>query len=66
MTLPALLTQLKTVCGAGGTLKDGVLEIQAIILTRVRDTLTKLGFALKSKSYISHRWTPGGHRNHLC
>ena len=30
-----------------GTLKDGVLEIQGDHLTRVRDTLTKLGFRVK-------------------
>ncbi len=45
--LPALLTELKTVCGAGGTLKDGILEIQGDNLSRVRDTLTKLGFRVK-------------------
>ncbi len=45
--LPGLLTQLKTVCGAGGTLKDGVLEIQGEHLARVRESLTKIGYRVK-------------------
>jgi len=45
--LPGLLTQLKTVCGAGGTHKDGILEIQGDHLTRVRETLSKLGYRVK-------------------
>lgn len=42
--LPALLVRLKTACGAGGTLKDGLLEIQGNHLKRIRDLLTELGY----------------------
>ena len=42
--LPALLTQLKSICGAGGTLKDGVIEIQGNHLDRIRDELRKIGY----------------------
>ncbi|MCA9060819.1 MAG: translation initiation factor [Planctomycetaceae bacterium] len=45
--LPALLTQLKNRCGAGGTLKDGLLEIQGAQLDSVRDELLKIGFKVK-------------------
>ncbi len=45
--LPALLTQLKSSCGAGGTLKDEALEIQGRHLERVRETLTQLGYRVK-------------------
>jgi translation initiation factor 1 len=43
----ALLTKLKTVCGAGGTLSDGVLEVQGSHLDRIRDTLQSLGYRCK-------------------
>jgi translation initiation factor 1 len=42
--LPTLLGSLKTACGAGGTLKDGVLEIQGDHLTRVQNALESLGY----------------------
>ena len=45
--LPALLADLKTVCGAGGTLKDEILEIQGKHLDRIREHLAKLGFRIK-------------------
>ncbi|MCY2991075.1 MAG: translation initiation factor [Planctomycetota bacterium] len=45
--LPGLLTQLKTACGAGGTLKDDVLEIQGQHLERMRAVLGELGFRVK-------------------
>ena len=37
--LPALLGQLKAACGAGGTIKDDLLEIQGNHLERVRGLL---------------------------
>ncbi len=37
--LPSLLTKLKASCGAGGTIKDGLLEIQGNHFDRVRDLL---------------------------
>jgi translation initiation factor 1 len=42
--LPALLTQLKTACGAGGTVKEEGLEIQGSHLDRVREVLASLGY----------------------
>jgi translation initiation factor 1 len=45
--LPSLLAALKNLCGAGGTLKDDVLEIQGQHLDRVRGHLTQLGFKTK-------------------
>ena len=45
--LPELLRKLKSVCGAGGTLKDEELEIQGNNLDRVRDELKKIGFRTK-------------------
>lgn len=42
-----LLTRLKTLCGAGGTLREGTLEIQGEHLPRVREALTKLGYRIR-------------------
>jgi translation initiation factor 1 len=39
-----LLSHLKSVCGAGGTFKDGVLEIQGEHADRVRAALLQLGY----------------------
>jgi translation initiation factor 1 len=45
--LPALLTRLKTGCGAGGTVKDDSIEIQGRHLERVRALLAELGYKVK-------------------
>jgi len=45
--LTNLLTKIKTACGAGGTLKEGVIEIQGRQLDRVREVLTQLGYRTK-------------------
>ena len=45
--LSALLGSLKAACGAGGTLKDGLLEIQGNHLKRIRDLLTELGYRVR-------------------
>lgn len=45
--LPELLKQLKNQCGAGGTLKEDLLEIQGNHLDRLRDALQELGFRVK-------------------
>ena len=47
---PALetrLTELKRLCGAGGTLKDGVVEIQGDHRERLAGRLRALGYAVK-------------------
>jgi len=45
--LPELLTRLQSTCGAGGTLRDGVLEIQGNQLNRVREALQAIGYRVK-------------------
>ena len=45
--LPGLLTQLKTTCGAGGTLKDDVLEIQGDQRERIRELLRGIGYRVR-------------------
>lgn len=48
--LPALLTRLKTACGAGGTLKDDLLEIQGSHAERVAQALQEIGYRTKGGS----------------
>jgi translation initiation factor 1 len=43
----ALLKQLKAACGAGGTLKDGVLELQGDQRDKVEAVLRERGIASK-------------------
>ncbi|MEZ6129676.1 MAG: translation initiation factor [Planctomycetaceae bacterium] len=45
--LPALLTRLKTVCGAGGCLQDERIEIQGRQVDRVRSELQSIGYQVK-------------------
>lgn len=45
--LPALLTLLKTQCGAGGSLQEDSIEIQGRHLQRLRDELRKIGYRVK-------------------
>jgi len=45
--LPALLTQLKDACGAGGSLKNEIIEIQGRQLDRVREALQSIGYRTK-------------------
>lgn len=45
--LSGLLTQLKASCGAGGTLKDGVIEIQGEQRNRVSRALKAIGFRVR-------------------
>jgi translation initiation factor 1 len=48
--LRALLTDLKRQCGAGGTLQDGVIEIQGDHRTAIYEELKKRGFKIKKGS----------------
>ena len=45
--LPSLLTQLKTHCGAGGSIKDESMEIQGDHVDRIRELLKNQGFRVK-------------------
>ncbi len=47
--LPALLLKLKTTCGAGGTLKENVIEVQGSHLDRVGETLQKTGYRISKR-----------------
>ena len=43
----ARLSEMKRLCGAGGTLKDGVLEIQGDHRERLASRLRALGYTVK-------------------
>jgi len=45
--LEALAVTLKKQCGAGGTVKDGVIEIQGDVRERVEPKLVALGYRVK-------------------
>jgi translation initiation factor 1 len=42
-----LATRLKQVCGSGGTVKDGVIEIQGENREKIAEALKKLGYRVK-------------------
>ena len=46
--MPALLTQLKTQCGAGGTVRDDQIEIQGDHLGQIRESLAAIGYRVKA------------------
>ncbi len=46
-TYKSLLTELKTLCGAGGTIQDGELEIQGDHRDRIAERLRELGYKVK-------------------
>jgi translation initiation factor 1 len=48
--LAALGKQLKTACGSGGTVKDGVIEIQGHHAQRVLDWLKSQGWAAAKRA----------------
>ena len=45
--LEARVAQMKRICGAGGTLKDGVVEIQGDHRDRLAEHLRALGHTVK-------------------
>ena len=45
--LTALGKQLKAMCGSGGTVKDGVIEVQGDHCDRIVEALKKLGHQVK-------------------
>ncbi|MEO5887558.1 MAG: translation initiation factor [Anaerolineales bacterium] len=45
--LKALAKKLKHECGTGGTVKDGVIEIQGEQRQKITDVLQKLGYKVK-------------------
>jgi translation initiation factor 1 len=45
--LKALAKRLKQECGTGGTVKDGMIEIQGEQRERIADVLKKLGYKVK-------------------
>ena len=45
--LTSLGKQLRTACGSGGTVKDGVIEVQGDHLQTVMQALQKLNFVVK-------------------
>ena len=45
--ITTLAQQLKKLCGSGGTVKDGVIEIQGDHCDKVIARLTRLGYKVK-------------------
>jgi len=45
--MSALAKKIKQACGTGGTVKDGVIEIQGENRERISDVLIKLGYKVK-------------------
>lgn len=46
-TLAALAQQLKKLCGSGGTVKDGTIEIQGDHCEKVQAKLAEMGYKVK-------------------
>ena len=42
-----LAKKLKQACGSGGTIKNGIIEIQGEHRQKIADTLQKLGYSVK-------------------
>ncbi|MEM0466395.1 MAG: stress response translation initiation inhibitor YciH [Candidatus Thermoplasmatota archaeon] len=47
LDLGALVSNLKSICACGGTIKEGKIELQGDHRAKVKDALTKLGFVVE-------------------
>ena len=47
LDIDSLITQLKSKCACGGTIKDGIIELQGDHRTKVKETLEKMGFTVE-------------------
>ncbi len=47
LDIDSLITQLKSKCACGGTIKDGILELQGDHRIKVKETLEKMGFTVE-------------------
>jgi translation initiation factor 1 len=45
--IASLAQQLKKLCGSGGTVKDGIIEIQGDHCDKVQAKLSELGYKVK-------------------
>ena len=46
LDIDALISNLKSICACGGTIKDGKIELQGDHRTKVKETLEKMGFVV--------------------
>ena len=46
LDINALVSNLKSICACGGTIKEGRIELQGDHRTKVKDALEKLGFTV--------------------
>ncbi|UCD14278.1 MAG: stress response translation initiation inhibitor YciH [Thermoplasmatales archaeon] len=47
LDMDSLISNLKSICACGGTIKDGKIELQGDHRTKVRETLEKMGFVVE-------------------
>jgi translation initiation factor 1 len=47
LDIDALVTQLKSKCACGGTIKDGKIELQGDHRNKVKEALEKMGFTVE-------------------
>ncbi len=47
LDLSSLISNLKSICACGGTIKDGKIELQGDHRSKVKDALEKMGFVVE-------------------
>ena len=47
LDMDALISNLKSTCACGGTIKDGKIELQGDHRTKVKEALEKMGFVVE-------------------